>query len=318
MYKYLDKFINYLQNERHYSPLTVKSYRVDLMQLLDFMEKQGHEEGMEQKWLLRHYLAFLMEKGYSRKSVARKLSAIRSYYRFLQREKVIQKGYWADVATPRLPRKLPGFLYYHEILVLLSLPDMTTPLGIRDRAIIELIYSSGIRVAELVDSTMDSVDWKTGYIKVKGKGSKERIVPVGSKAMASLKHYTTASRKELLKRGEKDGNKDGNKDGKKDGKNDAKKTDAANNLFINRFGGALTDRGVRYIFNKYIHKASEKEGISAHSLRHSFATHLLEGGADLRAVQELLGHVSISTTQIYTHITKERLHKVYAEAHPRA
>lgn len=302
MYKYIDRFINYLENERHYSPLTVKSYRVDLMQLLGFMEREGHKDGDDQKWILRRYLAYLTENGYSRKSVARKLSAIRSYYRFLQREKILQKGYWADVATPRLPRKLPNFLYYHEILVLLSLPDLNTSLGIRDRAIIELIYSSGIRVAELVDSTPDSVDWNQNYIKVMGKGSKERIIPVGSKAMASLKHYISGARGDLIKRNNKIG---------------VERT-GEEALFLNRFGGALTDRGVRYVFNKYIHKASEKEGISAHTLRHSFATHLLEGGADLRAVQELLGHVSISTTQIYTHVTKERLHKVYAAAHPRA
>lgn len=301
MYNYLQNFIRYLEDEKYYSPLTVKSYKTDLEQLLRFMQEKGNGN-TDQKWILRHFLADLMDKGLSRKSIARKISAVRSFFRYLQKEGVIEKGYWADVSTPRMPRNLPKFLYYNEILTLLSLPDINTPLGCRDRAILELIYSSGIRVAELVNTTLGSIDFGQKLIKVSGKGSKERILPVGQKAMHSINLYISGARNALLVKSRHKGD-GGNKE---------------SFLFLNRFGEPLGDRGVRYIFNKYIHKASRKEGISPHALRHSFATHLLEGGADLRAVQELLGHVSISTTQIYTHVTKDRLHKVYTSAHPRA
>lgn len=300
MYNYVQNFISYLEDEKHYSPLTVKSYKTDLNQLVQFMQK-NENSNRDQKWLLRHFLAELMDKGMSRKTIARKISAVRSFFRYLQKEGVMEKGYWADVSTPRLPRNLPKFLYYNEILTLLSLPDLNTPLGCRDRAILELIYGSGIRVAELVNTTLDSVDFGQKLIKVTGKGSKERILPVGQKAMEALGAYLSGARDALMAKRKT-----------KKGINDERY------LFLNRFGEPLTDRGVRYIFNKYIHKVSRKEGISPHTLRHSFATHMLEGGADLRAVQELLGHVSISTTQIYTHVTRERLHEVYTSAHPRA
>ncbi len=301
MYIYLQNYIRYLEEEKCYSPLTIKSYKTDLEQLLIFMQEKGNSN-LDQKWVLRHFLANLMDRGLSRKTIARKISAVRSFFRYLQKEGILEKGYWASVSTPRLPRNLPKFLYYHEILTLLSLPDLHNPLGCRDRAILELIYSSGIRVMELVNTTLDSVDFDQKLIKVMGKGSKERILPVGTKAVDSLRLYLSGARDELL--------------------SNLKMTEGERNiekyLFLNRFGKQLSDRGVRYIFNKYIHKASKKEGISPHTLRHSFATHLLEGGADLRAVQELLGHVSISTTQIYTHVTKARLHEVYTSTHPRA
>ncbi len=304
MYKYLRDFINYMQMEKNFSSMTIKSYRMDVEQLLAFMEERyGSTDYVERQWILRHFLAYLMDKGYNRKTIARKLSSVRSFFRYLQREGVMKEGKWANVSTPRQPRNLPTFLYYHEVETLLSLPDMKTALGCRDRALMELIYSSGIRVGEIVKTTLNSVDFAQRLIKVGGKGGKERIIPVGGKAIETLLTYLSGPREQLLFA-----------EGKKAVQNES----ATNALFLNRFGQPLGERGVRYIFDKYIHKASLKEGISPHSLRHSFATHLLERGADLRMVQELLGHVSISTTQLYTHITRERLHEVYNSAHPRA
>ncbi|MFY9113962.1 MAG: tyrosine recombinase XerC [Dethiobacteria bacterium] len=303
MYDDLEKYLEYLSNEKNYSHLTIRSYRTDLKQFIAFVEKECDKNEVNQKWVLRKFLANMMDRDYSRKTIARKLSAVRSFFKYLLKEGIVEEGYWANVMTPRLPRNLPKFLYYHEVDTLLSLPDPDTTLGCRDRAILELIYSSGIRVGELVNTTMESMFVDQRLIKVTGKGSKERILPVGRKAIDAYMMYITYAREKLLLRR----NKDKSTTGKKE-----------KALFLNRFGQPLSDRGVRYIFDKYISRASSKEGISPHTLRHSFATHLLERGADLRAVQELLGHVNISTTQIYTHVTKERLKEVYSLAHPRA
>lgn len=291
----LDDFLMFLQVEKNASPLTIKSYKGDLEQFMAFVTGRNKEKRENDILLLRHYLAFLFEKGYNRRSVARKLSAIRTFLKYLKREGIVKSEIWVNVATPRRPRKLPKFLYYHEVLTLLSLPDLSTPLGCRDRAIMELIYGAGIRVGEASSLTIDSIDLEQRLLKVKGKGSKERIVPFGIKALEHLNVYLSRSRPALA------------------GRQSEEKA-----LFLNHLGTALTDRGIRWVFNKYINKVSLKEGLSPHSLRHSFATHLLERGADLRVVQELLGHSSISSTQVYTHVTRERLQKVYSMAHPRA
>ncbi|NLI70841.1 MAG: tyrosine recombinase XerC [Firmicutes bacterium] len=303
MYNDLEEYLSYLGNEKNYSPLTIRSYRTDLKQFLNFVEKECGQDEANQKWVLRKFLASLMDRDYERKTIARKLSAVRSFFKYLLKEGIVEEGYWATVMTPRLPRNLPNFLYYHEVDVLLSLPDRDTVLGCRDRAILELIYGTGMRVGELVNTTVDSISVDQRLIRVVGKGSRERILPVGRKAIDACMTYMTHAREELL------------------GRNDEYRSGAGRKertLFLNRFGKPLSDRGVRYIFDKYIGQASSKEGISPHTLRHSFATHLLERGADLRAVQELLGHVNVSTTQIYTHVTRERLKEVYGMAHPRA
>lgn len=301
----LDSFIRYLKIEKNYSAYTIKSYYHDLTQLLAFLNDEAgksKDEPLLDRLILRHYLAYLSGKGYNRRSIARKLSATRSYFKYLEKEGYISEGDWAGVSTPRQPRYLPKFLYYHEVLLLLEQPDLTTPLGCRDRAIFELIYGSGIRVGELVSTVLNMIDFHERTIKVRGKGHKERILPVGREAVKYLRLYLSQGRPVLWEKNKK-----------------AEETEGLKNIvFLNRFGGKLTDRGVRYIFDKHIRKVSRQEGISPHTLRHSFATHLLEGGADLRTVQELLGHVSVSTTQIYTHITKEKLQEVYYSAHPRA
>lgn len=270
--------------------------------------------------LLRRYLADLNRKGYSRRSIARKLSSARSFFRYLEREGFLREEDWAGVSTPRQPRNLPGFLYYNEILLLLAQPDLKTPLGCRDRAIMELIYSSGIRVSELTGTTLNSIDYSQRLLKVTGKGNKERILPVGREAVTYLQLYLSRGRPYLAAKRTRDSDGDNrnsdagiiSSDGRKNKGGDEDR------LFLNKSGGPLTDRGVRYVFEKYIKKVHTRDAISPHTLRHSFATHLLERGAGLRAVQELLGHVSISTTQIYTHVTKERLQEVYNLAHPRA
>jgi len=294
---WLESFLFYQFTEKNASPLTLQAYRSDIIQ---FLGLEGvHKDGVFEinHLMLRRYLAWLKEKEYSRRSIARKLSATRSFLFFLQRQAVIKSGRWSAVARPRQEKPLPHFLYYHEVAALLEAPDSENPLGFRDRTMLELIYSSGLRVSELLSLKPASLQLEEKLIKVFGKGNKDRIVPLGGIAAGLLEKYMDEKRPLLAAR-EKQGRE-------------------YEELFLNRWGRPLSDRGVRYIFKKYIQQVSHKIGITPHSLRHSFATHLLERGADLRVVQELLGHASISTTQIYTHVTKERLSEVYRSAFPR-
>lgn len=296
-FTYLESFLGYQDVEKNASPLTLQAYRNDIMQFLAL--ESGKPGGLEKidHLALRRFLAWLKDRGYARRTIARKLSATRSFLFYLQKEDLIKGGKWTAVARPKQEKSLPGFLYYHEVVALLEVPDCHKPLGFRDRTILELIYSSGLRVGEVVSLTQSSFVPEERTIKVFGKGSKERLVPVGRVAAAFLVSYTTQQRPLLASR-----NKDGH---------------IYEALFLNRWGRPLSDRGIRYLFKKYIRQVSDKMNITPHALRHSFATHLLEGGADLRVVQELLGHANISTTQIYTHVTRERLSKVYKDAFPR-
>ncbi len=297
MHEWLERFLAYLEVEKNASALTLQGYRSDIAQFLLLLDRVGGSLRDADQYTLRHFLASLKEKGYSRSCVARKLSATRSFLHFLQREGVLQSGNWAAVARPRQEQNLPRFLYYHEVAALLEAPDRGTHLGFRDRAIIELLYASGLRVSELVGMIPDSCQLAERLVKVTGKGRKDRIVPLGRVAAAYLAEYLERVRPALLAL--------------------HKERQETDRLWINHRGGSLSDRGVRQMFAKYIRRVSQKEGITPHSLRHSFATHLLERGADLRVVQELLGHVSVSTTQVYTHVTRERLQEVYRQAHPR-
>lgn len=294
---YLDSFLTHLYVSKNASPLTLRAYRHDIWQFLGLEIKHPLELKEINHLTLRRYLAWLKEKGYSRRSIARKLSATRSFLFFLQKKGVLESGKWSAVARPKLAKTLPRFLYQHEVMALMEAPDSGTLLGFRDGTLLELIYASGIRVSELVNIRLSSLQLEERLIKVSGKGNKERLVPIGRVAVALIEEYLDRVRPQLAA-GEKEER-------------------VYEELFLNRWGKPLSDRGVRYLFRKYIRQVSHKDGISPHSLRHSFATHLLEGGADLRVVQELLGHVSISTTQIYTHITKERLSEVYHAAFPR-
>lgn len=295
----LERFLNYLEVEVNASPLTLQGYRHDIVQFLLVTGKGDSPIQEADHHLLRSYLAWLKENDYTRSSAARKLSAVRSFLGFLQQEGDLEKGTWRNVSRPRQEKKLPQFFYYHEVVAFLEAPDCGTLLGYRDRTIFELLYASGLRVSELTGLEISSCNLEERLIKVAGKGSKERIVPTGRVAAAFLKEYLGRVRPLLLSAAGEG----------------ASKTER---VFLNHRGGPLSDRGVRYIFEKYIRQVSHKEGLTPHSLRHSFATHLLERGADLRVVQELLGHASISTTQIYTHISKGHLWDVYHRAHPRS
>jgi len=293
----LDRFLKYLDVNRNASPLTLQAYRNDLIQFLGLEAVNQADLSEVNHLTIRRYLAWLKERDYSRRSIARKLSATRSFLFFLRKEGVIESGKWSTVARPKVGKTLPRFLYQHEVSALLEAPDSRTLLGFRDRTLLELIYASGLRVSELINLRLCFLQLDERLIKVQGKGKKERIIPVGTVASGLIKEYLEKIRPVLA------------------GKN--KDNQVYDELFLNKWGSPLSDRGVRYIFRKYIQQVSHKEGISPHSLRHSFATHLLEGGADLRVVQEMLGHVSISTTQVYTHITRERLSEIYRSAFPR-
>jgi len=299
MIDFCDGFLSYLETQKNASRHTVRNYAEDLVQFLSYLETEGltFPEGVNYL-TVRHYLAYLKAGAYERRTIARKLSALRSFFRYLNREGLLADKTWTAVSTPRAGKKLPTFLYVEEVLQLLCAPDTATPAGLRDVAILETLYASGVRVSELVAMDTDDLDLTAGQIVVMGKGARERLVPLGRFACRALDAYLQSARPYFLRNS-----------------NSGAREKA---LWLNKYGNRLSDRGVRRIVDKYISQVSVSRKISPHSLRHSFATHLLNAGADLRCVQELLGHVNISTTQIYTHITRDRLKEVYQLAHPRA
>ncbi|MFH0764435.1 MAG: tyrosine recombinase XerC [Candidatus Omnitrophota bacterium] len=290
MQRYIDKFINYLKVEKDASPHTITNYGVDLKAFGAFLGEK--DVAAIDHLVLRKYLAEMRARNYSRRTVARKLASLRSFFRFLFREGHIKANPVTAISTPKLDKKLPIVLDVNKVAKLVQAPAEDSLAGLRDRAILETLYSAGIRVSELVGLNADDVDFISEVIKVFGKGRKERMVPVGAPAVSALRKYVDR------KGGQKVKDKDA--------------------VFLNKSGRRLTDRSVRRIVDKYIRQTSAAVHISPHSLRHSFATHLLDRGADLRSVQELLGHMNLSTTQIYTHVTMERLKTVYDKAHPRA
>lgn len=281
----LEQFKKYLTNEKNYSIHTVKNYVKDIEQFIAFSKEP--EKVDEKK--IREYLEFLSKK-YRKNSIIRKIIALRNFFRFLIKSKKILKNPFEYILTPKKEKKIPGVLTENEIKTLLDSIPCDNFFSLRDRVILEILYSSGIRVNELVNLNINDIDFFNEEIKVTGKGSKERIVPVGSIAINFLKKYV----KEL-----------------KDKIN-------TNILFINKNKGRLTTRAVEMIVNSYAKKAGILKRVTPHTLRHSFATHLLDRGADLRSVQELLGHSNLSTTQIYTHLSIQKLKKEYEKAHPRA
>ena len=298
MYSQLWSFMEFLCTEKHTAKLTVQGYVGDVSQFILFLEKQGLTPSQADYRCLRHYLAMLKERGYARSSVARKLAAVRSFLRYLKREGLLEENTWEIVSTPKQEKKLPRFLYVDEAKSLVESPDHETLLGNRDRAILEVLYGTGIRVKELSDLNLSAVNLEAGFLLVRGKGCKERVVPLGGYARQALAVYLEKARPLLL--------------------SENKKSNGEEALFLNRFGQRLSDRGVRRLVHTYSRKSGQGIQVSPHMLRHSFATHLLGGGADLRAVQEMLGHASLSTTQLYTHITKNELKKTYLKTHPRA
>ncbi len=283
--------------ERDYSPHTITAYSRDLEDFRKFLEGKGEKWEDVDIYEIREYLAGLREKGYQKNTQSRKIASLRSFFKFLARKGWIRENPFLLVATPKREKPLPRFVGVEEMEKILSLPFKGV-LGERDRALLELLYSSGIRVSEAVGLNIQDVGLVEGYIKVRGKGKKERIVPIGEKALEALEKYLPL-RQKLLTSFRKDIYVD------------------EEALFLNRWGGRLTSRSVERIVDKYIRMAAVKSKVTPHTFRHSFATHLLERGADLRSVQELLGHASLSTTQVYTHLTPERIKTIYSSAHPR-
>jgi len=288
--RYIHKFINYLEIEKNASSHTVTNYKIDLKDFSETVKDKPVEQVTHLD--VRLFLAKLKEKNFSKRSVARKMACIRSFFKFLYREGYIKSNPSSSLSTPKIEKRLPLFLNADDVVRLLESPDPSDYIGLRDRAILETLYSTGIRVSELVGLSKEDIDFISGVLKVYGKGKKERLVPIGDKALRAIRAYF-----------EKIGVTEINE----------KKP-----VFLNKSKTRVSDRAVRRIVDKYIRKASLNENISPHSLRHSFATHMLDRGADLRSVQELLGHANLSTTQIYTHVTTERLKAIYDKVHPRA
>jgi integrase/recombinase XerC len=293
MQEVFNKYIAYLEAEKNASAYTVRNYTNDLLEFFDFARGQGIRSLKDvNKQTLRAYLSHLMGCGFAKTSIARKLSAIRSFYRYLMREDMITANPAANTASPKLDRHLPEFLTVAEAKRLVESPDLSQPQGQRDRALLELLYAAGLRVSEVVNMNVEQINLATNEIRVWGKGSRERIVLIGGPAAQALSNYISQGRQELL---------------------GGKKNKA---LFVNRYGGRLPARRVQKILDKYAGTIDKR--VHPHMLRHTFATHLLDGGADLRVVQELLGHAELTTTQIYTHVTQNRARKIYLAAHPLA
>jgi integrase/recombinase XerC len=290
-------FLDYLTYERNVSINTVTAYRDDLESFVFFLCDDYFTLSRDQlEWrkvdrvAVRSYLAFMARQKLSRASMARHLSTLRTFFRFLMREEIVESNPARTVTTPKREKHLPSVLQTADITLLFEQPDISDDLGLRDRAWLELLYGSGLRIGELVGIDIDDVELRVRLVKVRGKGGKERIVPFGSKAEEALRAWLRVR--------------------------NAAPDEAA--IFLNYRGERITARSVRRLFDRYVRSASLRAGVSPHTLRHSFATHLLNAGADLRAIQELLGHASLSTTQKYTHLNDYQLLAVYKKAHPRA
>ncbi|NMA90234.1 MAG: tyrosine recombinase XerC [Amphibacillus sp.] len=292
-----EQFSLYLKIEKNVSQYTLKYYNQDIDDFNEFLNLEQIKcfSDVDDR-TVRYFLTHLYQKKLSRRSVARKISSLRTFYKYLEREKITISNPFLAISLPKTQQSLPHFLYKEELQELFKASDITTPLGQRNQALLELLYATGIRVSECVNLTIDAIDFSLQTILVMGKGRKERYIPFGSFAHDALKLYINEGREVLVKK---------NKIG----------TDY---LFLNSNGKQVTTRGIRYILNKIVSDAAISIHVHPHALRHTFATHLLNAGADLRSVQELLGHDHLSSTQVYTHVTKDRLKDVYMKAHPRA
>ncbi len=292
-------FLQHIQREKNFSENTVLSYRSALLGFGEFLRKKNMEADFLHQLsrpLFRDFLVFLKRKGLKESSLAHRIFVLRSFFKYLLKRKRIKSDPGSYLQTPKRRKGLPSFLTISQMEDLLALPSRDDPVGLRDAAILELFYSTGMRLSELSELKLSSIDFKGEVIRVMGKGKKERILPVGVEALDTLRSYLEKRRLALKKFPEVDGEA----------------------IFLNRFGKRLTSRSMRRIVKKYAQKVSEEKRTSPHTLRHTFATHLLNEGAGLLTVKELLGHESLSTTQIYTHVTTEKLKKIYKKAHPRA
>lgn len=291
----LDQYLMHLRTERSFSPFTIRNYSTDILGFLDFLQHEQIDslESVDHS-VIRRYLGQLLEKGTVRASVSRKVSALRSFFRYLNAQGVVAADPLTKVTGPKRGRRLPGFLTSEEILSLLDAPDTSKPQGLRDRAILELLYASGLRVSEIASLNLSSLKLETRQVRVTGKGSKERVVLMGRPAANAVADYLELARPSLL---------------------GLKHSDA---LFLNRYGERVAERRIQRLIKKYAVKAGVSGRVFPHMLRHTFATHLLDGGADLRVVQELLGHANLGSTQVYTHVTRSQMRARYLEAHPRS
>lgn len=298
MDQHIRTFLRHLNSERNYSVHTISSYEDDLRQFRDFLARHFTDSppATLDHVTIRLFLGYLVDQGFSKRSIARKLACLRSFFKYLAKTGVLKRNPAANLASPRLERRLPEFLDEGTVARLMEQPDRGTPTGLRDAAMLELFYSTGMRLSELIGLAPSDLDLNRGTVKVTGKGAKQRIVPVGAKAVDALRRYL-AVRSQL-------------------GVGGSHTAEGA--LFLTVTGRRMNPKGINVLVNRYISKVSELSKRSPHVLRHTFATHMLNRGADLRAVKELLGHESLSTTQIYTHVTTDRLKKVYAQAHPKA
>jgi tyrosine recombinase XerC len=315
---YVEQFTDYIISVRDYSPETTRSYRNDLLQFSRFLKTDFPSTDFSQitNLVIRSYLVFLKQQGYQKTSLARKVATLKSFFKFLNQKRIIENNPLVLIRSPRIDKKLPDFLTESETKDMLAQPGMTPPkfrphegqlISLRDTVILELLYSSGLRVSELVRLRIRDIDFNSSIAHIYGKGRRERLVPIGSYALQAIEIYLGARKKEIMARSKQSSETSNNP------------SDQNSYLFLNRFGNHLSDRSVRNEIARYsIDSGLTNKRISPHTFRHTFATHMLDHGADLRSVQELLGHKNISTTQIYTHVTTNRLKEVYASAHPRA
>lgn len=295
MKSYIDHFIYYLAVERGLAENTLSSYLGDLNNFSFFLEQEKTDIRQVNSDVLLTYIIHLKKDGKSSSTIYRHLAAIKSFFQFLVLEGEITNNPADDTKSPKLPKKLPSILSVSEIEKLLQQPSNLTKTGIRDKAMLELLYASGLRVSELTALNLDDLNLEEGFLRCTGKGLKQRIVPIGSVAISHIESYLNRGRVFLIKQNRP----------------------AKNALFLNHFGSRLSRQGLWKILKKYSKNAGIKN-ITPHTIRHSFATHLLENGADLRSVQEMLGHADIATTQVYTHLTQKRIYEVYSKSHPRA
>lgn len=294
MNKILDDFIKYLIVEKNYSEYTILNYRKDLENFLDFLDKECIKkyENIDYK-VLRLYLNEMFNRKYSSKTISRNLSSLRTFFKYLSREEIIGFNPMILISNPKQEKKLPSYLNYKELEDILDIPDTSTVLGLRDASILELLYSTGIRVGELVNIKIKDIDFNGNRIKILGKGNKERYVLFGDKCKKLLNKYLSESRTQLIKQS-----------------NDY--------LYLNTRGTPISIRTTEKMVDDVVKRSSVKFNVSPHTLRHTFATHMLDNGADLNSVGELLGHSNLNTTAVYTHVSNERLKNVYLKCHPRA
>jgi integrase/recombinase XerC len=290
----VQSFLHYLEAERRASPHTLRCYEDDLLAFCGYLEEHQPgvcDPGSLQPQRLRRYSAWLSSQGYAPSTIARRLASLRSLFRYLRREGTVTSDPVSGLRNPKQPRRLPRLLRVDEVIRLLDGIPLETPLGVRDRAMFETLYGGGLRVSELVGLDLGDLDFETELVRVRGKGRRERLCPIGPMAMSWIGRYLPTR---------------------------VPKQARVSALFLNRHGTRLSSRSVGRLLEDHLARAGLVSSASPHTLRHSFATHLLDRGADLRSVQELLGHRSLNTTQIYTHVTRERLLDIYHEAHPRA